>query len=171
MVSMLYDSGETPKHPNGDRATAEEKAVVERLHAERVLMRQEQAAAALANLARDSADNRLSIVEAGGIAALLALMSPEGKKLSLADGTEFDRSSAKAKENTIAAIIQLAHRSRPNQDAIAEAGGIQLLVDALVASSTSKDSDALTQGSLAAEAVWRMSEDHAANKVSCCCQG
>ena len=42
MVGMLFDSGEVPKHPNGDRATVEEKAEVERAQAERVLMRQEQ---------------------------------------------------------------------------------------------------------------------------------
>ena len=85
----------------------------------------------------------------------------------LADGAEFDRSSAKAKENTISAIIQLAHKSRPNQDAIAAAGGLELLVEALTSSTAStKDSEALTQSSLAAEAVWRMSEDHADNKVA-----
>ena len=44
---------------------------------------QEQAAAALANLARDSADNRTSIVEAGGVEPLLALLespSPKAKE-------------------------------------------------------------------------------------------
>lgn len=58
MVGMLFDSGDVPKHPNGDRATAEEKTALEKSQAEKVLMRQEQAAAALANLARDSTDNR-----------------------------------------------------------------------------------------------------------------
>lgn len=49
---------------------------------------QEQAAAALANLARDSADNRVSIVDAGGIAPLLALL---------------DSDSSTAKENSVRA--------------------------------------------------------------------
>ena len=44
------------------RAAEEEKA-------------QEQAAAALVNLARDSEDNRVSIVDAGGIPALLELLN------------------------------------------------------------------------------------------------
>ena len=54
---------------------------------------QEQAAAALANLASDSAENRNSIVDAGGIAPLLLLL--EG-------------SSAKAKENSVSAISKVA---------------------------------------------------------------
>ena len=41
---------------------------------------QEQAAAALANLAKDSADNRKSIVVAGGIAPLLSLLSHESMR-------------------------------------------------------------------------------------------
>ena len=50
LVSMLYDKGQ-----GGQGA-------------------QEQAAAALANLASDSAENRVSIVDAGGIAPLLSLL-------------------------------------------------------------------------------------------------
>lgn len=68
---------------------------------------QEQAAAALANLARDSADNRVSIVDAGGIEPLLALLSD---------------SSVKAKENSVNAITQLAYKSHDIQQAIAAGG-------------------------------------------------
>ena len=74
---------------------------------------QEQAAAALANLARDSEENRTSIVQAGGIPPLLSLLNS---------------SSAQAKENTVTAITQLAYRSRENQASVAAAGGIGIKV-------------------------------------------
>ena len=73
----------------------------------------QQAAAALANLARESVDNRTSIVEAGGIAPLLTMLN---------SGT------MAGKENTMQAIMQLANRSRTNQEAIVAAGGIPILV-------------------------------------------
>lgn len=113
---------------------------------------QEQAAAALANLARDSTDNRVSIVSAGGIPPLLALMSS---------------GSSGAKENTIEAIVQLANRSRSNQDAIATSGGIPLLVASLtVGGGSNKDSNsANTQCSLAASAMWKLAENNTHNKV------
>jgi hypothetical protein len=69
---------------------------------------EEQAAAALANLASDSDANRDSIVEAGGIAPLLSLLETS--------------SSTKAKERAIGAISQLASR-RTIQKEIAKAGG------------------------------------------------
>ena len=55
---------------------------------------QEQAAAALANLASDSAENRVSIVDAGGIAPLLTLL--------------LDGSSTKAKVSPDGAVLKLA---------------------------------------------------------------
>ena len=73
---------------------------------------QERAAAALANLARDSSDNRKSIVDADGIPPLLKLMNS---------------SSSQAKENTIRTLLQLAIKSPSRQDAIAAAGGIHQL--------------------------------------------
>lgn len=109
---------------------------------------------------------RLSIVDAGGILPLLKLMDSSNKVKTFSDGTEFNSSSNKAKENTIAAVIQLACKSRTNQDAIATAGGIPLLVEALIGASASKDTEAVTQCALAAEAIWRMSEDHIDNKVT-----
>ena len=81
---------------------------------------EEQAAAALANLASDSADNRKSIVEAGGIAPLLSLL---------------ESTSPGARENAISAISQLAHNATI-QRAIAEEGGVPLLANTLVASSS-----------------------------------
>ena len=111
-----------------------------------------QAAAALANLARDSTDNRVSIVSAGGIPPLLALMSS---------------GSGGAKENTIEAIVQLANKSPSNQEAIAESGGIPLLVNSLTTAGASKENtSAITQCSLAASAIWRLSENHPRNKVA-----
>ena len=123
LVSMLYDSGTGA---------------------------QEQAAAALANLARDSTDNRTSIVDAGGIPPLLALMRS---------------SSNEAKEKTLQAITQLAHNSAPNQLAIAAAGGIPLLVQVLTTSANnSKEVSAMQLCALAACAVWRMTEANPANQ-------
>ena len=75
---------------------------------------QEQAAAALANLARDSNENRTSIVDAGGIPPLLALMGS---------------ASNHARENTLQAIMQLTNRSKVNQEAVVTAGGVPLLVN------------------------------------------
>ena len=74
---------------------------------------QEQAAAALANLARDSADNRKSIVQADGIAPLLSLLSG---------------SSVRAKENAMVAVTQLCRKSKENQGIIMRCGGIAKLV-------------------------------------------
>ena len=123
LVSMLYDSGTGA---------------------------QEQAAAALANLARDSTDNRTSIVDAGGIPPLLALMRS---------------SSNEAKEKTLQAITQLAHNSASNQLAIAAAGGIPLLVQVLTTSANnSKEVSAMQLCALAACAVWRMTEANPANQ-------
>ena len=68
---------------------------------------QEQAAAALANLASDSAENRFSIVDAGGIIPLLSLLGD---------------SSHKAKENAVSAIAKLALKSPDIQMAIQKAG-------------------------------------------------
>ena len=112
---------------------------------------QEQAAAALANLARDSTDNRTSIVDAGGIVPLLALL---------------ESNSQKAKENAASALTQLC-ATRANQDAIAEAGGIQLLVGVLASSSSNvKETSAVTLCSLAACAIWELSKNHRANQLA-----
>ena len=64
---------------------------------------QEQAAAALANLARESVENRTSILKADGVPWLLNL---------------FDSTSKKAKENSASAISQLAKKNRSNQNAM-----------------------------------------------------
>ena len=61
-------------------------------------------------------DIQTAVATAGGIPPLLALMSS---------------SSSHAKEATIGAIVQLANKSRSNQDAISRAGGIPMLVGAL----------------------------------------
>lgn len=100
---------------------------------------QEQAAAAIANLASESTENRVSIVEAGGISPLLKLL--EG-------GTP------KAKENAIGAISSLAD-SDSIQRRIAESGGIPLLASVLATSSNIKDLMAYPQlYSLAASGTW-----------------
>ena len=89
---------------------------------------QEQAAAALANLASDSAENRNSIVDAGGIAPLLTLL----------EGT-----SSKAKEQAVSAISKLAYKSAAIQSAISQAGGIPLLANVLTSSSNNVENDAV----------------------------
>lgn len=67
---------------------------------------QEQAAAALANLAKESEDNRKSIVDANGIVPLLELL---------------ETASSKAKENAVGAIKELCRNSKNNQSLIAKA--------------------------------------------------
>ena len=101
---------------------------------------QEQAAAALANLARDSADNRKSIVQADGIPSLLLLLD------------DARRSSLKAKENAAEAITQLARNSRENQAVIIKAGGIARLTGVLVG--VDKDTFASAQAASTQYALW-----------------
>ncbi|KOO32569.1 beta-glucan synthesis-associated [Chrysochromulina tobinii] len=84
---------------------------------------QESACAALANLASDSAENRGSIVEAGGIAPLLSIIEQ----------------NTKAKEASLKAISKLAYKSESIQSAITAAGGIPLLVNSLASSSNAKE--------------------------------
>ena len=113
---------------------------------------QEQAAAALANLARESEDNRKSIVEANGIPPLLALL---------------DSTSSKAKENAVGAITQLCRRSHTNQAQIAKAGGVPKLVGVLLSFSqvTMKaDAAAVQLCTLAASAVKEMAKGNRKNQ-------
>ena len=102
---------------------------------------QEQAAAALANLASDSAQNRVSIVDAGGIEPLLSIIAAHKEK-------------SKAKDASLAAISKLAYNSQAIQAAIVRAGGVPLLVSALVPPSNFKEMMASSQQySLAANAL------------------
>ena len=73
------------------------------LKADRGVDAQEQAAAALANLARESVENRTSILKADGIPGLLKLLKSDSRR---------------AKENSASAISQLAYKNRDNQNAM-----------------------------------------------------
>ena len=114
---------------------------------------QEQAAAALANLASDSAENRTSIVDAGGIEPLLSLL----------EGT-----SQRAKENSVSAISKLAYKSEKIQAAIAQAGGIPLLANVLTSSSSNVKEmmQAASLCSIAANAVSQLAEGNRDNQVA-----
>ena len=114
---------------------------------------QEQAAAALAKLASDSADNRVSIVEKGGIEPLLELL---------------EVSSLKAKEASVLAISELAYKSREIQLAISRAGGIPLLANVLSSSSGNAKEMQAAQllCSLAADAVSRLAENNRESQVA-----
>ena len=116
-----------------------------------VVAAQEQAAAALANLARESEDNRKSIVEANGIPPLLSLL---------------DSTSARAKENAVGAITQLCRKSRENQLSIAKDGGIPKLVGVLLGFSASSMKDmVMTQlCTLAASAIQEMAKGNRRNQ-------
>ena len=87
LVTLLgSDNTESRKHAKGvlvrlsfesaNRALIIEKLVA--MLAEDSASAQEQAAAALANLASESSENRMSIVDAGGIEPLLSLLVPPG---------------------------------------------------------------------------------------------
>ena len=112
---------------------------------------QEQAAAALANLARESEDNRKSIVDAEGIAPLIELL---------------ETSSAKAKENAVGAIKELCRNSKPNQFLVAKAGGIGKLVGVLsgFSANTMKESTLVQLITLAASAIKEMAKDNRFNQ-------
>ena len=55
---------------------------------------------------------------------------------------------AQAKENSITALTQLAYKSRTNQDACADAGGIPLIVN-LLAAATNNAKEASAQVGMA----------------------
>lgn len=115
---------------------------------------QEQAAAALANLARESEENRNAIVRADGIPPILALL---------------DSQSGKAKENAVSAITELCSNSKSqaaNQTAIANEDGIAKLVNVLLSFSnmTMKDPALLHLCSLAAAAIKQMAKGNQENQ-------
>ena len=112
---------------------------------------QEQAAAALANLARESENNRQSIVDANGITPLLEIL---------------DASSAKAKENAVDTIKELCRNSKNNQAQVARAGGIAKLVGVLQGFSVNalKESTVLQLMTLAASAIKEMARDNRMNQ-------
>ena len=110
-----------------------------------------QAAAALANLASDSSENRVSIVEAGGIEPLLSIIG--------------HKENSKAKEASLSAISKLAYNSEAIVSAIAQAGGIPLLVNALASSSNAKEMMASAQlYSLAANALSQLAKGNRENQ-------
>ena len=128
------------------------KQLVGMLDQERGTAAQEQAAAALANLARESTENRTSILEAGGIPRLLALMNSN---------------SAKAKENAVSAISQLAYNNKNNQAAISSANGIATLVNTLVSASLNvKELSGVKLCELTSLAIWNMACDNKENQSS-----
>ena len=112
---------------------------------------QEQAAAALANLARESEDNRKSIVDANGIVPLLNVL---------------DSASPKAKENSVGAIKELCRNSKNNQSLIAKAGGIPKLVGVMLGFSgnTMKDVSLVQLCTLAADALQEMAKGNRKNQ-------
>ena len=125
--------------------------LVDMLQERRGLAAQEQAAAALANLAKESVENRSSIVKADGIPRLLVLLSSQ---------------SIKAKENSAYAISKLAHKSRENQDAVAKSGGVQKLVDALlIAFDKVKEQAGVRLCQLLAECIWHMADGNRSNQT------
>lgn len=120
-------------------------------HAASTASAQEQAAAALSNLARESEANRKSIVEAKGIPPLLALL---------------DSAGAKAKENSVGAIKELCRNSKENQLYIAREGGIPKLVGVLLGFSgtTMKEIAAVKLCTLAASAIKEMAKGNRKNQ-------
>ena len=102
----------------------------------------EQAAAALANLARESEDNRNSILNTDGIPPIPAL----------------DSKSPTAKENAVVAITELARGSMENQAAVAAAGGVKKIVGLMHGfSAQTKDTAAWRLCALAAAAIRELS--------------
>ena len=126
--------------------------LVSMLADERGTAAQEQAAAALANLAKESSDNRASILNANGIPRLLNLLHS---------------TSIKAKEMASSAISQLAHQNFQNQSAIAEAEGIPKIVGTLLtASANVKEISNVNLCTLTAQCIWNLSEDNRANQTA-----
>ena len=137
LVDMLHAS-HASEHASDDTSAQSEQA-------------SEQAAAALANLARDSEDNRKSIVDANGIEPLLFLL---------------ESNSSKAKENSVSAIKELCRGSREHQAAIARVGGIPRLVGVISSYSGAKmkESSVIQLCTLAASAIEEMAKDNKKNQ-------
>ena len=113
---------------------------------------QEQAAASLANLARESEENRKSIVDANGIVPLLEIL---------------DSTSNKAKENAVGAIKELCRNSKNNQTIVTRAGGIPKLVGLMSGFSggaMNKDNSLVQLCTLAADALQEMARGNPKNQ-------
>ena len=122
------------------------------LDQERGIAAQEQAAAALANLAKESTENRTSILAADGVPRLLALLQS---------------TSAKAKENAVSAISQLAHKSFARQEVITKANGIPMLVATLQSASLNvKEASGVKLCELTTLAIWNMSDENKENQTA-----
>lgn len=117
---------------------------------ERGTAEQEQAAAALANLARESSENRESILKADGVPRLLRMLQSESRE---------------AREKSASAVARLAYKSRENQNAVARAGGIPMLVSTLThAASSMKDNIELC--TLIASCIWHVADGNHDNQTS-----
>ena len=126
------------------------KQLVSLLHENSGDEAQEQAAGALATMARESNENRNSIRESGGIPKLLALLKSE---------------SPKTKENSVAAIAELAFKNAANQKSISENGGVPHLVSIIVSASANvKELNAATLCTLTASAIWNLSDGNSINQ-------
>lgn len=112
---------------------------------------QEQGAAAIANLARESAENRESILKADGIPRLLHLLGSNSRE---------------AKENSANAISFLAYKSRDNQNAIARADGIPRLVASFASAAANvKEVANLKLCTLVAACIWHVADGNYENKT------
>ena len=157
LVDMLQDSGAAAQE-TAARERANTSSDVEGSRAGQskgggtgAAAAQEQAAAALANLARESEDNRKSIVDANGIVPLLDIL---------------DSASAKAKENAVGAIKELCRNSKNNQALVSRAGGIPKLVGVMAGFSnqTVKDASLMQLCTLAADALQEMAKGNRKNQ-------
>ena len=111
LVGMLQNVGRTALAAVEAEAKAEEQEQQE----------QEQAAEALANLANDADENRVAIVEAGGIEPLLALLGS---------------ASVKARESSVRAIVALTYHSETIQSEVVRMGGVPLIANGLLTSTS-----------------------------------
>ena len=115
LVGMLQNQGRTALAAVEAEAKAEAKAE------EQEQQEQEQAAEALANLANDADENRVAIVEAGGIEPLLALLGS---------------ASVKARESSVRAIVALTFQSETIQSEVVRMGGVPLIANGLLTSTS-----------------------------------
>ena len=157
---MLLGSDDTRARARGGRArqALDENANRERIIKQLVTMlqengsaAQEQAAAALANLARESEDNRKSIVDAGGINPLLLVL---------------ESTSAKAKENAVGAIKGSAATRRTTSRRSRRRAASRAWSDVMsgFGSNTIKDAGMVQLCTLAAEAIKEMAKGNRKNQ-------
>ena len=119
---------------------------------------QEQASAAMANLAQDVPDSRSTIIDAGAIPLLIALLNNKAVENAMP--------GKMAGEHALSALAHLAHGNPKIQAIIGAESGIPALIAKLQsASANTKDTSLMNMWTLALRAIWHVAEGNRDNQT------